>query len=84
MLEVEGGELAQAMKVVKIIDGMEGCHVGFLTRYIIKGARQNEMKDAFGQVILLYKDTTVEVLRRKNDRLHCMASFHLLQDIQET
>jgi hypothetical protein len=47
------------MKVVKIIDGMEGCHVGFLPTYIIEGVRRNEMKDTFGQVILLYKDTLV-------------------------
>jgi hypothetical protein len=82
MLEVQGGAPFEALKVIKIKDGTEGCHVGFLPRYILKGARRNEFKDAFGQVILLYQDLTVKVLRRKNDRILGVASFRLLSDIQ--
>jgi hypothetical protein len=70
------------LKVVKIKDGTEGCHVGFLPRHILKGSRRSEFKDPFEQVILLYQDSTVEVLRRKNDRLLGVASFRLLSDIQ--
>jgi hypothetical protein len=55
MLEVQGGAPVEALKVLKIKDGTEGCHVGFLPRHILKGARRNEFKDAFGQVILLYR-----------------------------
>jgi hypothetical protein len=61
MLEVQGGAPIEALKVLKIKDGTEGCHVGFLPRHILKGARRNEFKDAFGQVIILYQDLTVEV-----------------------
>jgi hypothetical protein len=82
MLEVQGGAPVEALKVLKIKDGTEGCHFGFLSRHILKGARRNEFKDAFGQVILLYQDSTVEALRRKNDRLLGVASFRLLSDIQ--
>jgi hypothetical protein len=82
MLEVQGGAPVEAFKVLKFKDGTEGCHVGLLPRHILKGARRNEFKDAFGQVILLYQDLTVEVLRRKNDRLLGVASFRLLSDIQ--
>jgi hypothetical protein len=82
MLEVQGGSPVEALKVLKIKDGTEGCHVGFLPRQILKGARRNEFKDAFGQVILLYQDSTVKVLRRKNYRLLGVASFRLLSDIQ--
>jgi hypothetical protein len=82
MLEVQGGAPVEALKVLKINDGTEGCHVGFLPMHIFKGARRNEFKDAFGQVILLYQDSTVEVLRRKNDRLLGVAYFRLLSDIQ--
>lgn len=72
------------MKVINIIDSTEGCHIGFLPGYIIKRARRNEMKDAFGQVILLFMDVTLEVVRRKNDHLYGVASFRLLQDIKVT
>jgi hypothetical protein len=84
MLEVEGDEAVEAMKVIKIIEGTEGYHVGLLPRYIIKEARRNNMKDAFGHVILPYKYTSVEVLRHKNNCNHCVVSLHLLQDIQVT
>jgi hypothetical protein len=82
MLEVQGGAPVESLKVIKIKYGTEGCHVGFLPRHILKGARRNEFKDAFGQVILLYQDSTVGVLRRKNDSLLGVASFRLLSDIQ--
>jgi hypothetical protein len=82
MLEVQGGAPVEALKVLKIKDGTEGCHVGFLPRHTMRGARRNEFKDALGQVILLYQDSTIEVSRRKNDRLLGVASFHLLSDIQ--
>jgi hypothetical protein len=82
MLEVQGGAPDEALKVLKIKDGTEGCHVGFLRRHILKGARRNEFKIAFWQIILLYKDSTVEVLRRKNDRLLGVSSFRLLSGIQ--
>jgi hypothetical protein len=84
MLEVEvgGGADVEALKEIKIKDVTEGCHVGFLLRHILKGARRNEFKYAFGQVILLYQDLTVEVLRPKNDRPLDVAPFRLLSDIQ--
>jgi hypothetical protein len=82
MLEVQGGAPVEALKVIKIKDDTEGCRVGFLPRHILKGSRRNEFKDAFGQVILLYQDLTVEVLRRKNDRLLGVASFSVHSDIQ--
>jgi hypothetical protein len=54
MLEVQGGAPVEALNVLNINYGTEGCHVGLLPRHILKGARRNEFKDAFGQVILLY------------------------------
>jgi hypothetical protein len=70
------------LKVLTIKDGTEGCHAGLLQRYILKGARRHEFKDAFGQVILLYQDSAVDVLRRNNDHLLGVALSHLLSDIQ--
>jgi hypothetical protein len=50
-----------AMKVVKIIDDKAGCHVCWTHSsqdISLKGQDEAKlMKDAFGQVILLYKDT---------------------------
>jgi hypothetical protein len=34
------GQDTEAMKVIKIKDEMEACHVGFLQRYIVKGSRK--------------------------------------------
>jgi hypothetical protein len=82
ILEVQGRAPVEALKVLKIKDGTEGCRVGFLPRHILEGARRNGFKDAFGQIILLYQDPTVKVLRRKNYRLLGVASFRLLSDIQ--
>jgi hypothetical protein len=82
MLEVQGGTPFEALKVLKIKDVTERCHVGFLPGHILKGSRRSECKDAFGQVILLYQDSTVEVLRRKKYHLLGVASFRLLPDIQ--
>jgi hypothetical protein len=54
ILEGDGdGQDTEAMKVIKIKDVTEACHVGFLQRYIVKGARKEELTNAYGQVILL-------------------------------
>jgi hypothetical protein len=85
ILEGDGdGQDTEAMKVIKIKDVTESCHVRFLQRYIVNGARKEELTNAHGQVILLYKDSTIEMTKRKNKRLLDMASFRLLADIQIT
>jgi hypothetical protein len=82
ILEGDGdGQDTDDMKGIKIKDGTEACHVGFIQRYILKGARKEELTNAYGQVILLYKDSTIEMMKRKNKRLLGMASFRLLADI---
>jgi hypothetical protein len=67
------GQDTEAMKVIKIKDGTESFHVGFLHRYILKGARKEELTNAYGQAILLYKDSTIEMTKWKNKRLLGMA-----------
>jgi hypothetical protein len=74
----------EAMKVIKIKDGTEACHVGFLQRCIVKGSRKESLTNAYGQMILLYKDITIEIMTRKNKYLLGMASFHILSDIHIT
>jgi hypothetical protein len=85
ILEGDGdGQETEAMKVIKIKNGTEACHVGFLQRYIVKGSRKEKMTNAYGQVILLYTEITIEMMKRKNKLLLGMASFPLLSDIQIT
>jgi hypothetical protein len=85
ILEGDGdGQDTEAMKVIKIKDGKEVCHVGFIQRYIVKGAMKVEFTNTYGQVIMMYKDITLEMTKRKNKRLLGMASFHLLSDIHIT
>jgi uncharacterized protein YcbX len=78
------GQVTEAMKVIKIKDGTEAYNVGFLQRYIVKGARKEELTNAYGQVILLYNDSTLEMMKQKNKRLLGMASFRILAEIQIT
>jgi hypothetical protein len=67
ILEGDGdGQDTEAVKVIKIKDGTEACHLGFLQSYIVKGSRKKELANAYGQVILLYKDSKIEMMKRKN------------------
>jgi hypothetical protein len=85
ILEGDGdGQDTEAMKVINIKDRKEACHVGFLLRYIVNGSRKEELTNAYGQVILLYKESTIEMMKRKNKGLLGMASFHLLSNIHIT
>jgi hypothetical protein len=81
VLEQEG-EVETKIKVIKIRDGTEGCHVGFLPRHIVHGSRMEEVSDKFGQVLELYKESNDMTKKRKNSRLFGVASFRLLDDIQ--
>jgi hypothetical protein len=36
----DDGQDTEAITVIKIKDGTEACHVGFLHRYIVKGSRR--------------------------------------------
>ena len=78
----ENGEMETKMKVVKIRDGTESCHVGFLPRHILHGSRKEKFENQFGQVLELYKESNDMTKQRKNARLFGVASVRLLGDIQ--
>jgi hypothetical protein len=44
------------IKVVKIQDGNETCHVGFLPQHIVYGSRKEKLRKNYAQVLELYKD----------------------------
>jgi hypothetical protein len=56
VLEEEGG-LETKIKAVKIRDGTESCHIGFLPRHIVYGGKKEQITNKFGQVLELYKDS---------------------------
>jgi hypothetical protein len=72
------------IKTVKIRNGTESCHIGFLPRHIVHGSQKEQMANKFGQVLELYKDSNDMTKKRKNARLGGVASFRLLDDIQHT
>jgi hypothetical protein len=49
--------LETKIKVVKIRDGTETCHAGFLPRHIVHGSQKEEVANKFGQVLVLYKES---------------------------
>jgi hypothetical protein len=52
VLEEEGG-LETNIKAVKIRDGTESCHIGFLPRHIVYGGEKEQITNKFGQVLRL-------------------------------
>ena len=76
------GKTEEAIKVVRMRDGTESCMIGFLPRNIIKSAKE-KFVGQFAQIIELYEYSDNEVMRRKSHRNKGVASFRLLNDIQE-
>jgi hypothetical protein len=73
-----------AIKAVFVKDGTELCTVGFLARNIV--AREQGVAkyvDKFGQILELYDNHPNSKMKRtKSQRNSGMASFRLLEDIQ--
>jgi hypothetical protein len=78
VIEVDGEE----EEAIKIRDGMESCHVGFLPRHFIHGRRKEAVVNKCGHVLDLYNDSNDMTNQMKNIRLFSVASLHLLDDIQ--
>jgi hypothetical protein len=70
-------------EAIEIQYGTERCHVCFLLIHFVHGRRKEEMVKKLGKVLDLYKDSNDMTKQRKNRRLFDVASFHLLDDIQE-
>jgi len=72
------------IKVVLVVDGIEGCHVGFLPRHIaLRPAEVNRFHLQFAQVVELYDDCEVGTYQRtKSARNNGMAAFVLLNNVQ--
>jgi len=76
------GKTEESIKAVRIRDGTELCHIGFLPRNIVVTGK-DKFVGQFAQIIELYELSENETMRRKSHRNKGIASFRLLQDIQE-
>jgi hypothetical protein len=74
VIEVEGEE-EEEIKAIKIRDGTESCHVGFLSCHFFRGHRKEAVVNKFGQVLYLHKNSNDMAKQRKNRRLFGIAQF---------
>jgi hypothetical protein len=70
-----------ALKVVKVVDGCETCHVGFIATATVVSSRSC-FEDKFGQGVELYKESDNSAIRRKDFEGGGLASFCLLDNVQ--
>ena len=78
----EDGVSEDSIKAVKIQDGTETCTIGFLPRNYIK-FKGKELHAKFAQIIELYDDSDNSMMRRKSQLNVGVASYRLLDDIQQ-
>jgi hypothetical protein len=71
------------VKVIKIRDGNETCHDGFFPQHIGYGSQNYKLRNKYAQVLELNKESAYFTKKRKNRRLVGVASYHLLDDIQD-
>jgi hypothetical protein len=76
------GSTEDAIAAVRILDGTQTCIVGFLPRSIVK-RRGGEFPTKYAQIIELYAESDNPVLRRKSNMNFGIASFRMLDDIQQ-
>jgi hypothetical protein len=73
--------IENSLKAVKVVDGCETCHVGFIATATVVSSR-SRYEDKFGQIVELYKDSKNSAIRRKNFEYGGLASFCLLNNVQ--
>jgi hypothetical protein len=83
IMSLVGEEEEVFIKVIKIWYGNETCHVGFLPRHIGYESVTYKLRNKHAQVLELYKEPSDFTKKRKNRRLVGLASYRLLDDIQD-
>jgi hypothetical protein len=78
-----GEEEEVDIKVVKIWDDNESCHAGFLPRRIDYGIRKDKLMNKYAHMMELYNNSDDFTNKRKNHHLVGVASYRLLEDIQD-
>jgi hypothetical protein len=77
-----GGKIQEALAAVRIFDGTETCTVGFLPGHIVSSARE-EFNWQYAQILELYEGSENAMKRRKSHQNFGIASFRLLNNIQQ-
>ena len=70
----------EAVKAVKISDGVDGCTVGFIPRVQARLPKVKQHLNKFVQVVELYKDANSPYKRSKSFQNKGMASVAFLED----
>ena len=70
-----------AIKAVHVRDGTELCTIGFLPQFEVH--RSGSKVGKFAQIIDLYHESENIYEKQKSERNHGIASYRLLEDIQE-
>ena len=84
VLDIEGCP-EMVIKAVFVNDGSETCTIGFLPKHVaMRSAEVTRLHGKFAMTIELYALCDESTVKRiKSERNQGMASFHLLDDIQE-
>jgi hypothetical protein len=77
------GELQDAIKCVRIIDGTDSCTAAFVPRSMIKNIKIETQLDSFVQVLELYDDSESSHKRRKSHFNKGMAACIFIASIPE-
>ncbi len=79
-LVFEDGEVIVRVKVVRIHNGQEKCHVGYLPRVVVRYMADKYIEQ-FAVVMEIYKESEEAYKNVKSRHNGGMASFRLIQDI---
>jgi hypothetical protein len=77
-----GGKVQEALAAVRIFDGTETCTVGFLPHNIVSLARE-EFGWQYAQILELYEGSENRMKQHKSNQNYGIASFQLLNNIQQ-
>lgn len=75
------GVMEDAVKAVRVSDGVDGCTVGFVPFALIETDLVRNNLDKFGIVRFLYKESSNSYQRRKSYQNYGMAGISLLSEI---
>ena len=76
----EGDDTRMVLKAVKVKDGVESCHVGFISQAVLCFTKQ-KYANHFAQVLEIYQESDDPFKRRKSEKNYGMESFRLLDDV---
>ena len=83
LVSINGGEVEESIKCVRIFQGTDTCTIGFIPRSVANSDKVKAELGCFMQVIELYDDSSSNYKRRKSDFNKGMAACILLSSIPQ-